>query len=217
MTDRKYRRIWLNIDDAIKTCEEFLLHKVMCIKLNVEEAESSEEQLLMHASLDVLIGIHGSQFTNGIFLPRHGFILELLPWIPDYSVDQWAANTHAPTPMGNVFIDSDLHHLGYCLGRESVPLCEHVDKADEVLDEACLTNKTSGVPKQFVWDVRDFNVDVGIVKKFISSFLLQNSTNCDEMQKRGKENRFILYNVFCSHANESEYSAEHYYQERCEY
>jgi len=218
LTDRKYRRIWLDLDDAMKTCEEFLLHKVMCIKLNVEEAESFEEQLLMHASLDVLIGIHGSQFTNGIFLPRHGFILELLPWIPNYSHGYtWAARTQGPTPMGTVFINSDLHHLGYCLSRDSVPLCEHVDKADEVLDEACLTNKSSDVSKQFVWDVRDFNVDVGVVSKFISSFLLQNSTNCDDMQKRGKEKKFILYNVFCSHANESEYSAEHYYQERCEF
>ncbi|KAL7535192.1 hypothetical protein ACHAXR_006333 [Thalassiosira sp. AJA248-18] len=222
LTDRKYRRVWLNINDAIETCSNFISHKVICIKLNVEEADSSEEQLLMHSSLNSMIGIHGSQFTNAVFLSRHSVILELLPWIKYLrSGLNWVAKTSTPTPMGSVFHNSDIHHLGYCLGRESVPLCEHVDKTDEELEKACLTNETSGVDKQYSWDVRDFNVDVDIVDAFISTFILQNNTICDEMQKRGKENKFILYNVFCSHAanaTESEYIAKHYYQPqpRCE-
>jgi hypothetical protein len=81
LMDRKYRRVWLNIDDAIETCHKFFLHKVICIKLNVEDADSSEEQLIMHASLNSTIGVHGSQFTNAIFLPRRSTMLELLPFI----------------------------------------------------------------------------------------------------------------------------------------
>jgi hypothetical protein len=33
LTDRKSRRVWLNIDDAINSCEQFLRRKVMCIKV----------------------------------------------------------------------------------------------------------------------------------------------------------------------------------------
>jgi hypothetical protein len=58
LSDRKYRRVWLNIETSITTCDSFLHKKVICIKVNVEEAESVEEQLLMHMSLNGgLIGI----------------------------------------------------------------------------------------------------------------------------------------------------------------
>lgn len=56
-TDRKYRRIWLNIDESLKACDLFLHEKVICVKVNVEEADSVEEQLLMHMSLNGFIGI----------------------------------------------------------------------------------------------------------------------------------------------------------------
>ena len=219
LTDRKYRRVWLNIDASVKTCEKFMPFKVICTKLNVEEARSPEEQLLMHASLDSLIGVHGSQFTNGIFLPRHSFIVELLPWIKYLPGKNWAARTSAPTPMGAVFGNSNLHHLGYCLGRDSVPLCEHVNRADTESDEACLKNKTIYSTK-FYWELRDFNVNADIIDKFISTFIIHNSTDCDDMRTRGKENNFILFNVFCSHAvngTNIEFSAKHFYQERCEF
>ena len=129
------------------------------------------------------------------------------------------AKTSTPTPMGDVFRDTDIHHLGYCLGRNSVPLCEHVDTANVELDWQCLIgNKTN--KEKYMWDVRDFNVDVDIVSSFVSTFVLQNNTLCDEMQKRSKENKFILYNAFCTNttnASESEYSPRQYYQPQCEF
>lgn len=84
LTDRKARRVWLNINEIIHTCEtKFLLRKkVVCIKVNVEEANSIQAQLLMHMSLNSMIGIHGAQLSHGILLPQDGSILEILPWIP---------------------------------------------------------------------------------------------------------------------------------------
>ena len=129
------------------------------------------------------------------------------------------AKTSTPTPMGDVFRDTDIHHLGYCLGRNSVPLCEHVDTANVELDWQCLIgNKTN--KEKYMWDVRDFNVDVDIVSSFVSTFVLQNNTLCNEMQKRSKGNKFILYNAFCTNttnASESEYSPRQYYQPQCEF
>ena len=83
LTDRKARRVWLNINDIIHTCEtKFLRKKVVCIKVNVEEANSIQAQLLMHMSLNSMIGIHGAQLSHGVLLPQDGPILEILPWIP---------------------------------------------------------------------------------------------------------------------------------------
>ena len=83
---RKSRRLWLNIGDVMTMCSDtFREHKVACVIVDVEEAESPEEQLIMHRSLDALIGVHGAQLTQGVLLPKHGYILELLPWIPSYT------------------------------------------------------------------------------------------------------------------------------------
>ena len=52
LAHRKYRRIWLNIDDAIEMCDrKYRRYKIVCLKVDVEEAKTSEEQFLMHRSL----------------------------------------------------------------------------------------------------------------------------------------------------------------------
>eukprot|EP00985_Skeletonema_marinoi_P008775 scaffold4015_cov200-Skeletonema_marinoi.AAC.6 len=208
LTERKLRRIWLNIDDSVRACDGFRQQKVVCITVNVEETASPEEQLLMHSSLDALVGIHGAQLTQGIFLPRQGYILELLPWIPDWSWGAWVARTNSPTPLGIIFHNTDLNHLGYALDRDSVPLCRHVNKTDET---DCFKAKLKR-GRSFSYDQRNFEVDSDVVTTFISSILLQNSTNCDSMKTRAAENDFVLYNAYCSHGAENEFSTEHYYR-----
>lgn len=214
LTNRKFRRIWLNIDDAVKVCQEFVHQKVLCIKVNVEEADSVEAQILMHMSLDALVGIHGSQFTNGVLLPDKSFIVELLPWQPKSWVDQmWTKSVSRPTPMGEVFHNTQLHHLGYRLGRESVPLCEHLSLDNDKEIEACLRNlRNTTKEEKFFFATRDFNVDAGIITKFLSTFLLQNNTQCKRMQTRARQTGFVVYNAYC-HKDEDErgYRPVHYF------
>jgi len=206
LADRKYRRIWLDIDESTRACDSFLLEKVICVKVNVEEADSVEEQLLMHMSLNVFMGIHGSQFTNAVLLPQQSFVVELLPWIPDYAWGVgWAVRTDHPTPMGTIFHDTDLHHLGFVLDRGSVPLCNENRTWDEEQEKKCFQEHNN----EFRWDRRNFNVRPSIITKFISSFLLVNNTHCDSIQTRASESGFVLYNTFCSRGNET--STEHYY------
>ena len=146
LAHRKYRRIWLNIDDAMSMCDKhFRSHNIVCIKVDVEEAESPEQQFLMHRSLHAFIGVHGAQLTQGVLLPKHAYILELLPWVPYYLWGAWVATIHCPTPLGIIFSKTQLNHVGYPLDRESVPLCTHVDRSDEVAERLCLMNKTTGV------------------------------------------------------------------------
>lgn len=212
LADRKSRRVWLNINDSVKACNAFRQHKVVCITVNVEETASPEEQLLMHSSLDALIGIHGAQLTQGILLPRQGYIVELLPWVPNWMWGGWVAKTSSPTPVGIMFHNTDLNHLGYALDRDSVPLCKHVNETDEI---ECFKSEQKQ-NKTMRWDRRDFEVKPDVVTKFISSFLLQNSTNCDSMKARATENDFVLYNAYCTRGVESEFSTKHYYQKESE-
>ncbi|KAL7527308.1 hypothetical protein ACHAWF_002127 [Thalassiosira exigua] len=213
---RKSRRRWLNIEDHIAMCNEnFERNKIVCVKIDVETAKSPDDQLLMHRSLHALIGVHGAQLTQGVLLQSHGYILELLPWVPFYLWGSWVATTHTPTPLGIIFHGTDLNHAGYPLDRESVPLCLHIDRSDKEEERRCLMNKTSGVIEKFRWADRDFNVPLNVTTDFISSFLLKdNDLICDNMETRAKNKRFVLYNALCKQNTNSTYGTRHYYWER---
>ncbi|KAL7543703.1 hypothetical protein ACHAXR_012990 [Thalassiosira sp. AJA248-18] len=216
LAHRKSRRRWLNIEQVIAMCDrKFTAYKIVCLTIDVEEADSPEQQLLMHRSLHAFIGVHGAQLTQGVLLPKHGFVLELLPWVPFYLWGVWVATMHQPTPLGIIFHKTDLNHVGYPLSRDSVPLCLHVDPSDEELTRDCLMNETSGVIKKFRWAGRDFNVPLKVIKDFISTFLLKESNSiCDDMRTRAEKKNFVLYNAFCHNMNEKRYHAEHYFREK---
>ena len=83
LAQRYSRRVWLNLQNVTEACNaKFYDEKVVCIEVNVEGTHSPHEQFLLHRSLDVLIGVHGAQLTQAVFLKPHGHVLELLPWIP---------------------------------------------------------------------------------------------------------------------------------------
>ncbi len=191
VTRRKKRRAWLNIDDSISACnEKFRQHRIVCVIIDVEDVETAEEQLLMHRSLHALVGIHGAQLTQGVLLPSHAHILELLPHIPPGDWGGWVASTNAPTPLGIIFHNTDLNHFGYPLGNETCsPSCTGFDK-------------------------RDFNVSVTVVEDFVSTFLLKRDDNitmsCDAMEHEAERKKFVLYNVFCL-TSSGELTNQHHY------
>jgi hypothetical protein len=222
LTHRKYRRVWLNINDILSICEEkFHIHKIICILIDVENANSAEEQLVMHRSLHAIIGVHGAQLTQGILVTPHAYILELLPWVPYYLWGGWVATTHSPTPLGVIYHRTDINHIGYPLGRDSVPLCLHVNTSDIETDRLCLMNSTTGVLPKFRWADRDYIVPPHVIEDFVTTYLLKtNDSNdekkeddyCDEMQRQAEETSFVLYNVYCKLSNHSNYIAKQYYR-----
>jgi hypothetical protein len=220
LSRRKARRLWLNIEDAMSMCaDKFRKYRVACVTVDVEEAADAKEQLLMHRSLHALIGVHGAQLTQGVVLPTHGFILELLPWIPSYGHGAWVAETSAPTPLGVIFHNTDLNHYGYSLGRESTPVCVEVDVSDENGTKACLT-KTEH-ERKFHWDTRDFLVSVRVIEDFVWTMLRhhggeeENATTCDDMSRQAERANFVLYNAFCRDTHEaSRLVTKHYYRKR---
>jgi len=85
LTQRTYRRSWINLPDILEKCNAAFGGTAICVEVNVEHMTTPYEQLVMHRSLDVLIGVHGAQLTQAVLLPPHGHVLELLPWIPEYT------------------------------------------------------------------------------------------------------------------------------------
>jgi len=59
LTQRTYRRSWINLPQVIETCDSSSLERVICVEVSVENTSSPFEQLLLHRSLDVMIGVHG--------------------------------------------------------------------------------------------------------------------------------------------------------------
>jgi len=202
LTQRTYRRTWLNLPEVIDVCDELhkvSKHNVACVEVNVEKTKSPMEQLLLHGKLDGLIGVHGAQLTQAILLPRNAHVLELLPWIPNYISGNWVQRRSSPTPLGVIFHNTDLNHLGYSLGRDSVPLCE--GEEGENLKKCFLRKGKKGNFKKFLWPRRDFNVNPEPVVKYIEKVVIpseesRNMTSCDEMRGR-LDKRFVWYNIWC--------------------
>ncbi len=216
LTHRRSHRVWLNIDNVMSMCNtRFRRHKIVCIKVGVKVADSAEEQLLMHRSLHAIIGVHGAQLTQAVLLPTHAYILELLPWVPYYLWGGWVTTTHVPTPLGVIFHRTDLNHVGHPLGRDSVPLCLHVNSSDVEGDRLCLMNQTSGVINRFRWADRDYIVSPKVIEDFVTAYLLgDHDSVCDEMQTRAERTHFVLYNAFCKVSrNQSIFVARQYYRE----
>ena len=90
LSQRTSRRSWLNLAQVITECDNNFFNnnstqkKVVCTEVNIENTFNPYEQLILHRSLNVLIGVHGSQLTQALLLPYHSHVLELLPWIPEY-------------------------------------------------------------------------------------------------------------------------------------
>ncbi|EJK58475.1 hypothetical protein THAOC_21394, partial [Thalassiosira oceanica] len=158
---------------------------ILCVEVNVEKLPSgggdldpSYEQVLLHQSLAGLIGIHGAQLTQGLLLPENSTLVELLPWVPiNYfpsGHDGWGVWTqlsNEPTPVGIMFHNTDLHHYGFKLGRDSVPLCQNVSniKMHKFEEEDDLPDNHEAVTElehclytlheqEFRWDERNFVV-----------------------------------------------------------
>eukprot|EP00571_Detonula_confervacea_P004960 CAMPEP_0172322110 /NCGR_PEP_ID=MMETSP1058-20130122/45032_1 /TAXON_ID=83371 /ORGANISM="Detonula confervacea, Strain CCMP 353" /LENGTH=811 /DNA_ID=CAMNT_0013037759 /DNA_START=151 /DNA_END=2583 /DNA_ORIENTATION=+ len=193
LTQRTYRRSWINLPEIIEKCDAASFERAVCVEVNVENTSSPLEQLILHRSLDVMIGVHGAQLTQAILLPPHAHVLELLPWITNYIRGKWVQTTNGPTPLGVIFHNTDLNHLGYSLDRSSVPLCEGVNEEAEQL---CFLKQR----KKFIWENRDFMVESKAVLQYIEQFVLYGrdiERTCDELKDQ-LDGRFVMYNIWCA-------------------
>ena len=107
---------------------------------------------------------------------------------------KWVQTTHGLTPLGVIFHNTNLNHLGYSLDRDSVSMCK--DVPEENL-EKCFREKENW--RRFAWAKRDFTVNVDDMLRYIGDFVLYNRDEvrtCDDLTGALNE-RFVLYNVWC--------------------
>jgi hypothetical protein len=208
LMQRKLRRKWLNMDHVINECNKrFRRDKIVCVEINLENEYSNPmTQVLMHAVLDMLIGVHGAGLAESMWMPKHAIVVELLPWIHPWTTwGGWARLTHEPTPLGIIWANTDLNHLGYRLPRESVPLCFD-NFTQECFDHA-----------EFNFQESDVEVPPDIVMKSISRFLQPKRSTmigCRRWKKQAGTS-FVLYNVQCADKGKNETVSPHsFYRER---
>lgn len=189
LAQRSGRRRWLNIDDSIRTCEEEFRRKhILCIVVNVEEHHfHPTHHVVVHAAMDGLIGIHGAQLTNALWMKPGSIVVELLPYLThNMKHGDWTRKSKEPTPLGEIFIGTDLQHVGLPLKWTSVPQCE--TKQGQRF-EACV--------KRIGWAERDFHADKDDVKDVIDKFARDRPNMCLAQQALAGRERFVLYNALC--------------------
>lgn len=218
LTQRVGRRRWLNLRDIIRRCNKLWFdgtNKVVCVEINIEQDDVNPvRQVVIHAACDMLIGIHGAQLTEAIWMKDKSSVVELLPWIPDGARHgAWTRWTHTPTPLGVLFSECPLNHIGYRLQRTSAPYClNETDPAD--LKKCFRLN---------LWNDRDFQVGPHLVHDMITKFAPKYNREalgaavptCAELQQRAG-NDYVLYNVYCTSddVNNATPSVHHFYWAR---
>ena len=104
LSQRKLWRMWLNIDKVMEYCNKhYFDRQIACVQVDVEDLPTNfvsvgnnqvlsavTEQVVLYQSINGLIGIHGSQLTQGILMPQGSVMVELLPWFPkDWGFKVW--------------------------------------------------------------------------------------------------------------------------------
>ena len=108
--------MWLNLDETLSHCnKKYYEKRLVCVEVDVEDLptnfisagsnsalSSMDEQFILYRSIDALIGIHGSQLTQGILMPSNSVMVELFQWLPTHwgiSVwgDGWTNQKNHPT------------------------------------------------------------------------------------------------------------------------
>ncbi|KAL7568033.1 hypothetical protein ACA910_004612 [Epithemia clementina (nom. ined.)] len=190
LSKRRLRRQWLNLPDVLKLCDSLLRpKKILCMEVNVEDAEfHPTHHAVVHASLDGLIGIHGAQLTDAIWMKPGSLVVEILPFLPtDVRYGSWTREVRQSTPLGIIFQGTDLYHVGLPLTFESVPQCAN-KKGKQAVE--CI--------RHFYWDKRDFVVNPNDIVDAITSFLAGlRPASCQEQKNLAGDYRFVLYNVHC--------------------
>jgi len=205
LAQRKLRRKWKNIEDVQRYCNQNLRkYNMVCVQVYVDDEESNPYwQVVRHGVLDVLIGIHGAQLTEAIWMKPGALVLELLPFVPkERKVGQWTRTTDSPTPLGVIYHKTDLNHIGYPLDQTS--LTDDCSKAPP-----SELNKCYGYGH--MWDNRNFLASPSVVTEAVLRFhSKETSTLCQDWQNKSA-GEYVLYSVNCRDAPGKEITPHHFY------
>jgi hypothetical protein len=219
LSQRTTRRKWLDATETMKQCnEKFNRMHIACVLVNIEDAiwANPLKHLAVHAALDGLIGIHGAQLTEAVWMPSGSLVVELLPWNhPTVSQGGWTKWVHRPTPLGIIFKETDLNHIGLPLTVESSADHECLKDPNPTV---CFTKDI-----QNTWAMRDFTASFSIIKDIVMKFVVGSSSTSRPMKKRTirtcedfvtkASDDYVLYNVNCRVGTSKTVGVHHFYRD----
>mmetsp|Transcript_20673 Transcript_20673/g.44672 ORF Transcript_20673/g.44672 Transcript_20673/m.44672 type:complete len:641 (-) Transcript_20673:346-2268(-) len=226
---QRYLRTWIHLNETLAHCNKsYHAKQLVCVEVNVDDLSPvnsivtkqpllpEDHHLILHRSLNGLVGIHGSQLTQGLLMKSGSVVVELLPWFRKKIWGAFTSSVKHPTPMGVMFHNTDINEVGYRLKLNSIPQC--MNKPEGELDN-CL--------KLMRWNIRDFVVELEMVERFVGTFFpsklqtpgyvgdITETPLCSDLRKRGESNNFVLYNVWCRENDDTDnVKVQHYYLDR---
>lgn len=182
--DRKVRRSWLKIkDDKLKCNDKYNKYKIFCHIIILEGFLHSRDVIIIHRASFMLIGVHGAQLTDAIWMKydvnklQNKYIIELLP----YGGPKYTSSINKPTALGVIFWNSHYNHVGMKLSNTSMQY----------------PNRK--------WDENDFYVKWNRLEMVIDYLIMDEGGYC---QKYGRADKleipthieqlgFAVYNAYC--------------------
>ena len=111
--------------------------------------------------------------------------------------------TFKETPLGDIFMDTDIQLIGYPLPRESSPYCNEYQSDLNMTIEEYKTQCFG----QSDWGDLDFEVDSRVILKAIELFVLNRTSDCNKYLSQVGEKEYVLYNVHCQDSGVDDDSA----------
>ena len=189
--DRKLRRSWLKITTAQRECNErYNEQKIFCHIIVLEDFLHSRDVIIIHRASFMLIGVHGAQLTDAIWMDykdqngqlANKYIIELLP----YGGPKYTNSISKPTALGVLFWGSHYNHVGLKLANDTM---QHPDQR---------------------WDANDFYVHWWRLSKVIDFLIMDEGGFCKRFDrtkdiiapKEIDDLGFAVYNAYCvNHEN----------------
>eukprot|EP01083_Nonionella_stella_P093435 261857_1 len=179
--DRKVRRSWLKIQKHQRLCnEKYNKYKIFCHIIILENFLHSRDVIIIHRASFMLVGVHGAQLTDAIWMKYDGtnkYIIELLP----YGAPKYTSSILKPTALGVIFWGSQYNHVGLKLLNTSMQY------------------------PQKRWDDNDFYVKWERLTLVIDFLILDGGGMCNrfgrsdrlEIPKNVMDLGFAVYNAYC--------------------
>ncbi|OEU14868.1 hypothetical protein FRACYDRAFT_269702, partial [Fragilariopsis cylindrus CCMP1102] len=128
--------------------------------------------------MDAIVGIHGAQLTHAIWMRPGSVVVEMLPWVMDgLTMGKWTKYVHTYTPLGAIFENTNLVHVGLPLDASSASHIECLEKSftansTEPTSFDCIKkNRING------WDERDFSVPQDKLLHLLQRFVVDVNKN----------------------------------------